>query len=79
MPKLTACAKCGRHSIRGETCCPHCGNCTRGLTASAALVGLALAASGCDSPEPEDMDVEPAYGVVAMDSGGPEDTGDTAD
>ena len=74
MPDLTPCPTCSRHSLRGETCCPYCGNCVKtGRTAAAALVGLALAASGC---EQEVMDTEPAYGAAWVDTG---DTGDTGE
>jgi hypothetical protein len=79
MPELTACPSCGRHSLRAETGCPHCGNCTKaGRTVAAALVGLALA-GGCGDSSDKNPDVEPAYGVVASDSGNPEDTGDTGE
>ena len=77
MIELTTCPSCGRHAKNAETCCPHCGNCTKtGRAAAAALVGLALAAGGCDNGIGH-MDVEPAYGAVATDSGNLGDTGDT--
>ena len=75
MPELTPCPSCGRHSLRAETSCPHCGNGSKtGRTAAAALVGLALAAGGCDNSEV--IDDQPLYGVVTTDTG---DTGDTAE
>ena len=80
MSILSPCPSCGRHSLRGETCCPHCGNCARsGRSSAAALVGLALAAGACDNGISEEMDVEPAYGVVMTDTGDHDDTGDTGE
>ena len=75
MPELNPCPTCGRHSLKADTCCPHCGNCTKtGRTAVATLVGLALAAGGCDNSEV--IGDQSLYGVVTTDTG---DTGDTGE
>lgn len=77
-PRLAPCPSCSRHLLSSSTTCPHCGVeiTHRGAipkTASAALLGLALA--GC--VDGKDTGDQPEYGVADTSHTG--ETGDTAD
>lgn len=69
--KLVSCSKCGTHVWANSTTCPHCNAQMTGAikkTASAALLGLALAGTpGCPSDDPGP---EPDYGAPLTDYDG---------
>lgn len=68
---LRPCCRCGTFLLLG-TACPHCGNtcASRGRTAAAVLLGLALAAcdGSKDSGADSGMTAVPAYGDPITDA-----------